>query len=93
VPPGWKRGSLSLLRRVIRRLSENLLVDVETVSVTASDGTVTLRGHVDGWAQMLVAVSEAFLGGAKRVSNRLRVRGSLSLRRCHPSITDGPRMY
>ena len=49
-------------------------VDVEDISVTVTDGTVTLVGVVDTLRERRVATENAYEGGAKHVRNELKVR-------------------
>jgi osmotically-inducible protein OsmY len=50
-------------------------VDSRKVRVTILDGVATLRGTVDNWTAWSAARANALEGGARRVINKLRVKG------------------
>ena len=49
-------------------------VDADEVVVTVRDGVATLNGFVDTWSERPAAPENAFVGGARRVINELKVR-------------------
>lgn len=72
----WPYKSDDEIKRAVRnRFYWNVFVDAEDVELRVEDGTVTLSGEVADRAEMMSAVRSAFEGGAKRVINRLTIRG------------------
>ncbi|MBD3296401.1 MAG: BON domain-containing protein, partial [Candidatus Omnitrophica bacterium] len=72
----WPYKSDDEIKKAVRnRLYWNVFVDSGDVELRVEDGTVTLSGEVADRAAMMAAVRSAFNGGAKKVINRLTVRG------------------
>ncbi len=71
--PDWK-----IDRNILHELWWSPYVDSDHISVTVKEGRATLRGSVNSWAELRVAIQNAFEGGAKSVRNLLTVGG-------HPS--------
>ncbi len=71
--PDWK-----IDKNIQHELWWSPYVDSDHISVTVKEGRATLRGTVNSWAELRVAIQNAFEGGAKSVRNLLTVGG-------HPS--------
>lgn len=68
----WKPDR-EIRQDVIRQLEWNPFVDEADITVTVSDGTVTLTSTVDSWTERNEAEKNAFQGGASAVENNLTV--------------------
>ncbi|OFZ82081.1 MAG: hypothetical protein A2603_11490 [Bdellovibrionales bacterium RIFOXYD1_FULL_55_31] len=65
-----RQNAASLMR------SDAFLENDDRIEVNVKNGTATLTGSVDTWAESVAATQDAFLGGAKEVVNKLTVRSA-----------------
>ena len=73
-PDSWKWKSDQDIREDVKHeLFWSPYVDEDQVSVTLSNGVVTLSGNVDTWSERQAAEDNAYEGGAKNVINNLTV--------------------
>jgi osmotically-inducible protein OsmY len=79
--PALSRSAIGLERdlKIAHDIRDQLIrsrfVNSDKVDVLVLDGTAILTGDVDTWAERSSAEQNAFEGGARRVRNRLTVRG------------------
>jgi len=61
--------------KIAEALKRNAQIDANHITVTTSDGTVTLSGNVRSWAERQEAESAAFAApGVTKVDNRVTIR-------------------
>ncbi len=68
----WKPDWV-IFKNIRNELWWSPFIDSENITVSVKDGITTLRGTVNSWAELGVAIENAFEGGAKGVRNTLLV--------------------
>ncbi|MGD9042027.1 MAG: BON domain-containing protein, partial [Desulfobacteraceae bacterium] len=74
LPEGKAKSDWEIKEDIESELSWDPFVDSDEVTVTVSDGVVTLTGTVYSWTERAAASTDAYQGGALKVQNRLKVR-------------------